>query len=344
MTQSRVTIKDVAAAAGVSITTVSHVLTNASGKRIAPETRSRVHRAATDLGYAANPVARTLRTQRSQSVGLVGDEIATTPFAGKIILGAQDVVRTHDAVLLVTNTAYDVELEQREIRALLDRRVDGVLYAAMYHRVLSVPPALRGGPVVVLNARTEDPDVSWVVPDEYTGGWDAADVLVQAGHRVVGMVNNEDDIPASHLREAGFRARCAQGGTDEVDVSVVACAPNPDSAFEASMRLLSQGDRPTGVFAFNDRMAMGVYRAAAVLGLRIPTDVSVVGFDNLEIIAEGLYPGLTSLSLPHYEMGAWAADQLYAQIDAPAGAPAPVRTAKLRCPVVHRASVTSSPR
>ncbi|HUX70521.1 MAG TPA: LacI family DNA-binding transcriptional regulator [Cellulomonadaceae bacterium] len=344
MTQSRVTIKDVAAAAGVSITTVSHVLTNASGKRIAAETRSRVHAAATNLGYAANPVARTLRTRRSQSVGLVGDEIATTPFAGKIILGAQDVVRTHDAVLLVTNTAYDAELEQREIRALLDRHVDGVLYAAMYHRVLSVPPVLRTGPLVVLNARTEDPDVSWVVPDEYTGGWDAADVLVQAGHRVVGMINNQEDIPASHLRETGFRARCAHGGINEGDISVVSCAPNPESAFEASMRLLSQADRPTGVFAFNDRMAMGVYRAAAVLGLRIPTDVSVVGFDNLEIIAEGLYPGLTSLTLPHYEMGAWAADQLYAQIDAPAGAPAPVRTAKLRCPVVHRASVTSPPR
>ncbi len=344
MTQSRVTIKDVAAAAGVSITTVSHVLTNASGKRIAAETRSRVHAAATDLGYAANPVARTLRTRRSQSVGLVGDEIATTPFAGKIILGAQDVVRTHDAVLLVTNTAYDVELEQREIRALLDRRVDGVLYAAMYHRVLSVPPVLRGGPVVVLNARTEDPAVSWVVPDEYTGGWDAADVLVQAGHRVIGMINNEDDIPASHLREAGFRARCAEAGLADADVTVMVGSPDAEGAFEPTTRLLSRADRPTGVFAFNDRMAMGVYRAAAVLGLRIPTDVSVVGFDNLEIIAEGLYPGLTSLTLPHYEMGAWAADQLYAQIDAPAGAPAPVRTAKLRCPVVHRASVTSPPR
>lgn len=344
MTQSRVTIRDVAAAAGVSITTVSHVLTNASGKRIAPDTRIRVHRAATDLGYAADPVARTLRTQRSQSVGLVGDEIATTPFAGKIILGAQDVVRTHDAVLLVTNTAYDAELEQREIRALLDRHVDGILYAAMYHRVLTVPQALRGEPVVVLNARAEDPAVSWVVPDEYAGGWDAADVLVRAGHRAVGMVNNEDDIPASHLREAGFRARCAEAGIAEEDISVVVSAPDPESAFEPTMRLLVGDDRPTGLFSFNDRMAMGVYRAAAVLGLQIPTDLSVVGFDNLEIIAEGLYPSLTSLTLPHYKMGAWAADQLYAQIDAPAGAPAPVRTAKLRCPVVHRASVTSPPR
>lgn len=344
MTQSRVTIRDVAAAAGVSITTVSHVLTNAAGKRIAAETRSRVHRAADELGYAANPVARTLRTRRSQSVGLVGDEIATTPFAGKIILGAQDVVRTHDAVLLVTNTAYDVELEQREIRALLDRRVDGVLYAAMYHRVLAVPPELRGEPVVVLNARTEDPTVSWVVPDEFTGGWDAADVLVRAGHRVLGMINDEDNIPASHLREAGFRARCAAAAVPDADVTVMFGAPNADGAFEPAIRMLSQGERPTGVFAFNDRMAMSVYRAAAMLGLRIPTDLSVVGFDNLEIITEGLYPGLTSLTLPHYEMGAWAADQLYAQIDAPAGAPVPVRTAKLRCPVVHRASVTSPPR
>ncbi|HEY3337517.1 MAG TPA: substrate-binding domain-containing protein, partial [Propionicimonas sp.] len=274
----------------------------------------------------------------------IGDEIATTPFAGKTILGAQDAIRAREAVLLVTNTGYDPDLERREIRALLDRRVDGVLYAAMYHRVLEVPADLLGGPLVVLNARTEQPGISWVVPDEYTGGWDAAELLVAAGHRRVAMVGNADDIPASHLRAAGFRARCAAAGLAEDDVAVVRCSPLTLPAFEAAADLLAGDRRPTGIFAFNDRMAMGVYRAAAVNGLSVPSDLSVVGFDNLEIVAEGLFPSLTTLMLPHYEMGAWAVEQLYAQIDCPEGATVPVRTAKLRCPVVHRESVTSPPR
>ncbi len=344
MAQSRVTIKDVAANAGVSITTVSHVLNEVPGKRIARETRDRVQEAASRLGYAANPVARTLRTRRSHSVGFIGDEIATTPFAGKTILGAQDAVRARDAVLLVTNTGYDKGLELREIRALLSRRVDGVLYAAMYHRVLEVPTELLDGPVVVVNARTEQSGISWVVPDEYAGGWDAAEVLLAAGHRRVAMVGNSDDIPASHLRAEGFLARCAASGLAAADVTVVRCTPHPQQAFEATVRLLSLDERPTGVFAFSDRMAMGVYRAAAALKLDVPTDLSILGFDNLEVVAEGLFPGLTTLALPHYEMGAWAVEQLYAQINTPDGADAPVRTAKLRCPVVHRESVTSPPR
>ncbi|HEY3438666.1 MAG TPA: LacI family DNA-binding transcriptional regulator, partial [Propionicimonas sp.] len=116
MAQSRVTIKDVAADAGVSVTTVSHVLNEVAGKRIAPETRRRIQGSAARLGYAADPVARTLRTKRSQSIGFIGDEIATTPFAGKTILGAQDAIRAREAVLLVTNTGYDPDLERREIR------------------------------------------------------------------------------------------------------------------------------------------------------------------------------------------------------------------------------------
>jgi len=127
-------------------------------------------------------------------------------------------------------------------------------------------------------------------------------------------------------------------------VTIVRCAALAPQAFDATLELLVLDRRPTGIFAFNDRMAMGVYRAAAVRGLSVPTDLSVVGFDNLEIVAEGLFPSLTTLALPHYEMGAWAVEQLYAQIDSPDGADVPVRTAKLRCPVVHRESVTSPPR
>lgn len=343
MTQRRTTIRDVAAAAGVSITTVSHVLNDATAARVAPATRSRVHRAAKDLGYAADTVARSLRTQRSQSIGLIGDEIATTPFAGQMIQGAQHAARAHGSVLLVATTEYNEELEREEIRALQDRRVDGVLYAAMYHRAVDVPAALRGSPVVVVNARTDDPTISWVVPDEVQGGRDAAQVLLAAGHRRVAMLSNVDDIPARAGREAGFRAACAEAGLAAEDVVVTRTATEPAQAYAAAFELLRADDRPTGLFCFSDRVAMGAYRAAAELGIAIPRDLSVVGFDDLELISASLHPGLTTLALPHYAMGAWAVEQLYTQIDAPAGTTAPVRTTQLRCPVIHRASVTSPP-
>jgi LacI family transcriptional regulator len=341
--QSRATIKDVAAAAGVSITTVSHALSATNAARVAPSTRDRIQAVADDLGYAADAVARSMRTQRSQSVGFISDEIATTPFAGHLIHGAQDALRARASVLLVATTEYHEDVERQAIRALQDRRVDGMLYAAMYHRVVALPDALRGSPIVVVNARTDDSGTSWVVPDEVHGGWDAADVLIGAGHRRVAMVNNVDDIPARHGREQGFRSRCAEAGLAEADVVIGHGTADAQGGYEVAMRLLRGPLRPTGLFCFNDRMAMGAYRAAAELGLSIPTDLSVVGFDDLELISAGLYPGLTTVALPHYDMGVWAVDELYSQIDAPSGTHVPARTAQLRCAVIHRASVTSPP-
>ncbi|MFS0699726.1 LacI family DNA-binding transcriptional regulator [Cellulomonas sp. 179-A 4D5 NHS] len=342
--QRRITIKDVAEAAGVSTTTVSLVLNKVPGRRIPEHTRHRVREAAEQLGYAADAAARTLRTQRSQSIGFVSDEIATSPFAGQLIQGAQDVARARDNIVLLTNSGYDRELERREVRALLDRRVDGILYAAMYHRVVELPPELAGVPVVVLNAECPDEGVSWVAPDEFAGGWDAAEVLLAAGHCRLAMVNDADEIPASAERPAGFLARCAEAGIPASDVPVVRSEPRAVAARPVARELLDRPDRPTAVFGFNDQVALGVYLAAADLGLRVPEDLSVIGFDNVELLAESVAPGLTTIALPHHEMGAWAAEQLYVLVDAPDGQAPPRRTAHLRGPVVHRASVTSPPR
>ncbi|MRG60714.1 substrate-binding domain-containing protein [Agromyces sp. CFH 90414] len=338
MAQNRVTIKQVAAAAGVSITTVSHVLNEVPGKRIHPETRERVLAEAARLGYAPNMLAQSLRTQRSHTIGLIGDEIATTPFAGKIILGAQDVATAHDSVVFVVNTGYEREVENREIDALLRRQVDGILYAAMYHRPVELPAKLAGVPTVLINASCADPAVPWVVPDEAAGGEDAAEALLSAGHRRLAFVNDVDDIPAAFGREEGFRRRAAAWGVPQEDLRVVAAEADPEGGYQAAVRLLDEVERPTGIFCFNDRMAMGVYRAAAELDLRVPSDVSIVGFDNQDFIADGLHPGLTTVELPHYDMGVWAAEQLFEQIaSGRSGHPAP--TKRLRGPVIHRNSV-----
>jgi LacI family transcriptional regulator len=340
MSRARVGIRDVAAAAGVSMTTVSHVLNNAEGKRVNEATRARVRAVAASLGYMPNPLARGLRLRRSQTIGLISDEIATTPYAGKIILGAQEALAAHGSLLMVMNTSGDQELEEREAR-LLVRHVDGVLLASMFHREIRVPAALAQVPVVLLDAVSADQSIPSVVPDEVAGGRAAVDELLAAGHRRVAFINNSDDIPAAPGRLAGFLAGLSSAGIPPDDSFIVHCPPTPEDGYQQALRLLNRPDRPTGMFCFSDRMAMGAYQAAADLGLRIPADLSIVGFDNLELIADALRPGLTTVSLPHYEMGVWAVEQMYAQLDADADneAPAPARHEKLTGPVVRRSSV-----
>ncbi|MBB1509699.1 LacI family DNA-binding transcriptional regulator [Tessaracoccus sp. MC1756] len=336
MRQKRVTIKQVAAEAGVSITTVSHVLNDVPGLRVNPVTRQRILEVSARLGYVPNGLAQSLRTQRSNTIGLIGDEIVTTPFAGKLVLGAQEVALSRDAVLFVVSTGYQRDVEDREIEELLRRQVDGILYASMFHRELELPPQLAAVPTVLLNAECTTPGVPWVAPDEVSGGRDGAGILIEAGHRRLGFINNIDDIPASSGRLAGFRARMAEEGISDDQLTVVTAETDPAGGYAAAMELLSGDDRPTGIFCFNDRLAMGAYRAAAELRLTIPGDVSIVGFDNQEYVADGIYPGLTTIELPHYDMGVWAAEQLFNLVDGVTGG---TSSALLRGPVIHRASV-----
>jgi LacI family transcriptional regulator len=336
-------IRDVAAEAGVSVTTVSHVLNDVAGTRVTEATRQRVQDAARRLGYAPNQLARGLRMQRSQTVGLISDRIATLPFAGNLIAGAQDAAREQGSVLIVVNTGGDPELEEREARVLMQRQVDGVLYATWYHREVVVPGILRSVPTVLVDASSTQSEISSVVPDEVAGGRVAAEELLRAGHRRVTFINDHHDVPAARGRLAGFLAALEGAGVPRDGATVVRLQTTTPVGFTTAMALLSSPDRPTGVFCYNDRVAMGVYQAATELGLRIPADLSVVGFDNQEIIADALRPGLTTVQLPHYEMGAWAVDQLYRIVRLPAGEVAPAVHVQLAGPLIRRGSVGPPP-
>ena len=336
----RISIKDVAQRAGVSATTVSHVLNDAPGKRINDDTRARVRQAAEDLGYRPNSLARGLRTQRSQILALISDEIATTPYAGQMILGAQEAATKHGWLMMLVNSGGDPSVEAAEIAALQQRQVDGFLYATMYHQRIEVGDALAETPTVLLDASCADPAYPSVVPDERQGGRTATEALLAAGHRRIGLAQNVDDIPATHLRLAGYRDALAAAGLPYDEGLVVADESGTEGGLRAGRRLLDRDPRPTAIFCFNDRMAMGVYHAAAERGLRIPEDLSVVGFDNQELIADGLLPGLTTVALPHYDMGAWAADTLVRRIEAP---DTPAEQTLLGCPLVERGSVAPPP-
>ncbi|PVG81291.1 LacI family transcriptional regulator [Nocardioides gansuensis] len=333
----RISIRDVALRAGVSVTTVSHVLNDTPGKRISDETRARVRQVADELSYRPNSVARSLRLQRSQILALVSDEIATTPHAGQIILGAQEAASKRGWLLMLVNSGGDRETERAEIRALQQRQVDGFLYATMYHQVVEVPAELADSPVTLLDARSDDPRIPSAAPDEVQGGQAATQLLLDRGHRRIGLINNFHDIPATEGRLEGYHRALRQAGIQPDDGLVMRERSDAVGGYRAGLAMLDHYPRPTAIFCFNDRMAMGLYQAAAERGLRIPEDLSVVGFDNQELIADGLRPGLTTVALPHYEMGAWAVETLIRRIEDPG---TPSEQVLLRCPVIERGSVT----
>lgn len=337
-------IKDVAAAAGVSVTTVSHVLNDVAYARVGAETRERVQEAAHRLGYGPNRLAQALRTQRSGMIGFISEEIATTPHAGRIILGAEETAKARGYNIMIINSTSTGSEASREsdVAALLDRQVDGVLYATMYHRRFTVPRNLAGLPAVLVDSEDVGQSIASVIPDEEGGARGAVQTLIDAGHTRIGMINNTDDVPATHSRLRAFREILADAGLKFHPELVQSEHSEVPGGYQAALRLLQPENRPTAVFCYNDRMAMGLYRAAGELGLRIPDELSVVGFDNQELIAENLYPALTTVALPHYEMGAWATENL---IDAVEGKTDlglfAAHATVLECPLVVRDSVAS---
>jgi LacI family transcriptional regulator len=282
-----------------------------------------------------------LRNQRSQILGLVSDEITTTPFAGAMIRGAQDAAYERGYVVMVVNSGLDSALETREISMLQQHQVDGVVYARMYHQYAQVPAQLAGLPTVLLDAVTDDESVSSVVPDEVGAAETAVEALIRAGHTRIGMINNSDDIPATHGRREGFLNVLRRHGLENDSRYLTIGTPHQTyRGREAALELLGQTDRATALFCFNDRVAMGAYQAATALGLRIPEDVSIIGIDNLEIIADSLWPGLTTVALPHYEMGRWAVNRVLDDIDSPGK---PAVQSQLDCPLIERGSLGPPP-
>ncbi|GAA1778760.1 LacI family DNA-binding transcriptional regulator [Pseudarthrobacter sulfonivorans] len=346
MTNRSVGIKEVAVAAGVSVTTVSHVLNDVSYARISAETRDKVKSAAEHLGYGPNRLAQALRTQRTGMLGLVSEDIATTPHAGRIILGADEAARARGYNLMIINTSGSASPESRDadVEALLERRVDGILYATMYHRHVQLPVNLGSVPAVLVDSVSTSGSITAVVPDEEGGARAAVEILLAAGHTRIGFLNNTDDVPATRDRLHGFRATLTEAGLDGDAAPVESELSEVQGGYEAARRMLGRDDRPTGLFCYNDRMAMGAYRAAAELGLSIPGDLSVVGFDDQELIAANLYPGLTTVALPHYEMGAWAAENLIDAIEGKTDlALMALHPTILDCPLVARDSVAAPP-
>lgn len=329
------TMRDVAKAAGVSQTAVSFVLNGRADKEISKDTSERIWAAIRDLGYRPNAVAQSLRLGRSSLLGLVTDEIASTPFAVDIVRGAQDAAWAGGRILTLVNTNRQSQLQSEAVAALVQHQVEGIIFAMMYHQEIVLPPVLGTRlPVTLVNCFSADPSTRSVVPDEELGGYTAVQHLVQHGHQRIGFINNIDAIPATAGRLAGYHRALAEAHIPARTEAVTRQPSSQQGGFDGTLHLIAQTPRPTALFCFNDQMAMGAYAALQTLGLRIPEDVSVVGFDDLQLIAPHLRPALTTMALPHYAMGHWGVDTLFDTQSKPS-------KTLLACALVERASVAA---
>lgn len=320
----RATLRDVAERAGVSTATVSMVLRDLAEGRVSEETSARVRAAAASLNYVSNGHAASLRTKRTPTVGFISDRIATTGHAVKIIRAASDTAREYGYTLLMVNSGEDPADEAEAIKELRRDGIDSVVYARMEHQRVTLPAGLPDN-VVIVDGVSDDQSVPATVPDESQGAEDAIDHLVALGHRRIGLLNEGVSYSlAARLRLQGYQRALERHGLDLDPALVVTAKNSPTAADIGAAELLDQAS-PTAILCFNDEMATGVYRVARRRGLSIPNDLSVVGFDNLELVATLVDPPLTTVRLPHEEMGEWAVrtllDDSFRTHDHPPGVP-----------------------
>jgi LacI family transcriptional regulator len=342
----RPTLKDVAQAAGVSITTVSVVLNEKrDGIRVAEATRDRVRRAADELGYRPNQMARGLRQRSSGAIGFLSDRVTTTPFAVAMLAAAQEVAAVQGHPLFIVSIA-DEEGKLRlgqAVEQLVEHQVSTFVVAAMYHRPVEPVEELPASTVFVNSFATEGPYRS-IVPDEKAAAYAAAAELLGLGHRRIAYLDDDTGAVASGLRLQGYLDAHLDHGVDpDPRLHVQVPSSVRGGVFGGELLDLPEQVRPTAVFCFNDRTAMGLYRAARVRGLRVPDDLSVIGFDDQDYIASELDPPLTTMRLPHAEMGRLAIEAVLG-LDAPdAGWVADGgdgTIARIACPLVRRGSAS----
>lgn len=301
---SKPTMADVARAAGVDVSTVSRALNDRTAPLLRAETVAKVVAAAEELGYRPNALARGLRTQRSFTVGMVIPDL-TNPFFPPIVRGAEDALDAEQYTVVLTNTDNDPDREARAVRSLVSRQVDGLLLAISHLDDVGPDSIELGGiPVVLVNRRRPDDQVTAVVPDDHSGIALAVDHLAGMGHRAIGHIAGPQDTSTGRTRRIAFleRVRAHDGGNDPELHVAVADVYGAEAGAAACAALLDRCPELTAIVAANDQLAVGCLRACRERGLRIPVDLSLVGFNDMALV-DLLDPPLTTVRIPQYEMG-----------------------------------------
>ncbi|GIE99218.1 LacI family DNA-binding transcriptional regulator [Paractinoplanes rishiriensis] len=308
----RLTIKDVARAAGVHPATASRALDPRLPGRISPATTERVVRAAAELGYVVDPVGRSLRTQRSGTVGVLVPDLLN-PFYPPVVRGVQNVLREHGFEGLIASTDNDLRRGAELLDLFRARRCEGYVIASAGRRDAAVAAlAGQGVPMVLVNRLTEV-DVPSVTSDDACGIRNAVTHLRALGHTAIGHVAGPAGISVTGTRAAAYRAALRTAGITPRPAWVVRAGQYTAAAGEVACRGLLERGEVTAILAGNDMIAVGCLAAIAERGLRCPQDVSLVGINNMPL-AEWLRPPLTTVAIAQEELGAQAARLVLARI------------------------------
>ncbi len=302
-----VTIADVAMRAGVSTATVSRVLSGAVRAR--PHTRERVLSAVRELGYRPSNIARSLKLQRTQTIGLIITDVEN-PYFAELVRAIEDVAHELGYVLVLCNGADDVDREAAYLEVLAERRVDGIIIATgaigdRHAEWLAHAPV----PVVMVNWEASIGGVPAILSDNRSGGRMAAEFLLRLGHRRIGYVTAPSAHAAAAPRLEGVRDALFDQGLLADCLTIAEGDAHVSGGQRAMDELLARTPELTAVICYNDMTAMGAIRSLHAHGRRVPQDVSVVGFDNLDLAAY-LDPPLTTMHQEKARMGRWAVERL----------------------------------
>ena len=302
-----VTIRDVAETAGVSVSTVSRVL---NGKvDVAKETKNHILSIIDDLGYSTNLAARSMRSQKKNLIGLIMPDIAY-PFAIEVMKGVNRAIAESEFDLLVY-TSGDVRKrgrvtsEQKYITLLAKSISDGVIVVAPVASEYNIDK-----PIVSIDPVMSNPSYPSVHATNYQGALEAMEYLLGLGHRRIGFINGRAELESANRRLSGYRDALEKAGIPIQQELIASGDYTTETGILCGRQLLALANRPTAIFASNDQMAMGVYQVAEEMGLRIPEDISLVGFDN---ISESKYLGLTTVDQFISQQG-YGATQMLIQI------------------------------
>jgi len=310
-----VTQADVARQAGVSRTTVSYVLNNATSISIPPATRQRIIDAAAELDYIPNRAARSLRTQKTYTIAGIIQDI-TNPFHPAFERGIQDVAEQHGYDLIMYNTDGILTKERKALNSARYGRVDGIIgsFVAVTDEDF-LPIVKQGVPVVrlssILSPLTDYP-LDMLHVDNEGAAYTATNYLIARGHRIIGVLTGTG--PPHSTRMKGYQRALQEHGIPYEEDLVQGHAFSVEEGRQGMVALMNRKPRPTAVFAHSDLMAMGALLTIREARLRVPDDIAVIGFDNI-FAAELVTPALTTIELPQRALGQRAAEMLFARID-----------------------------
>lgn len=311
------TIRDVAQKAGFSVATVSHVINGT--RKVAPETAERIKQAMEELDYHPNAVAQSLRTQKTKAIGIVVSDI-TNPFFATLVRGTEDAAAEAGYSLIVCNSDESPDKEDRYVRLLRQRRMDGLLISPVGDGSTSAVQELprQRMPFVFVDRRAEGVEADAVLSDNIAGAYQATHYLIEQGHSRIGLILGIKGATTTEERLAGYSQALEEAGIAISKELMVWGGYRTEGGRRATALLMGLDAPPTAIFSTNNLMTMGVLQELIERGVTIPTDMAVVGFDDLKL-ANLVRPALTAIAQKPYQIGHTAFGLLLKRISEPTG-------------------------